>query len=110
MRTLLRTLEVEYYAQQQMEQILSRAADASTIVKDILSKLKPIHRVLISCTIIFNVYSAPLDHAMFGEWTEEEKEAFSFKFSNYQNGRWTIEGILREWYKLVQVSLKSVFL
>jgi hypothetical protein len=90
--------------------MLLRVADAPAVALEIISGLKRTQIVLLSCAskvagqcfldVASGVYSR--------EWTNEERAAFSCKFTRCVAGSWERGCILNDWDELAKVSYPVV--
>jgi hypothetical protein len=94
---------------QQMERILVEVADAPAVALEILSGLTRTQMALLSCATIvagqcFHDVANGVDSR---EWTDEERAAFTRKFTSFVAGRWDGERVLNDWNKLAKVSRRK---
>ncbi len=96
-------------AQQQIEKMLQRIADAPAIALKILSGLERIQVVLLSCTTVLTGQdlSAKANWWESRKWTAEEKDDFCCEFTRFVPGVWYEGGILDSWEELVKVSERT---
>jgi hypothetical protein len=87
---------------QQMERMLLQVADAPTVALEILSGLTRTQIVLLSCATI--VAGQCFIGVNSRDWTKEERDGFTRKFTTYVDGPWDEERILNDWEELAKVS------
>jgi hypothetical protein len=91
---------------QQMERMLIRVADAQAVALEIISGLTRTQMALLSCATIVagQCFHDVVNGVDSREWTDEERAAFTRKFTSFVAGRWDEESILNDWDKLAKVS------
>jgi hypothetical protein len=94
---------------QQMERILVEVADAPAVALEILSGLTRTQMALLSCATIAagQCFHDVVNGVDSREWTDEERAAFTRKFTSFVAGRWDEERVLNDWNKLAKVSRRK---
>jgi len=86
--------------------MLVEVADALAVALEILSGLTRTHIALLSCATIVagQCFYDVINGVDLREWTDEERVAFTRKFTSFVAGRWDEERVLNDWDKLAKVS------
>lgn len=104
-----RNYQIFKEAHQQIEMMLLGMAEARIIALEILSRLERTEMVLLSCatTLIGQDFSALADRLKSRDWTKEEKDDFSCKFTISIPGVWYSRDILDRWEVLAEVGYRG---